>query len=320
MTIQDDAIALLRAEAAAILSLADTVDGSFTAAVEQIAATVGRVIISGLGKSWHVGQKISATLASTGTPSFAVHAGEASHGDLGRLVAGDTLVALSNSGETDEVLVLAQAAVDLGVPVISITAGNENSLARLAKHTLTLGDLKEAGPLNIVPTVTTTAMLALGDALAMGVAKVRGLKVEEYARVHPGGSIGRHMMTVRGLMRTGDAAPTATPDLCIREALIAMSSARAGAMVVVQGSCVVGIFTDGDLRRSLGAENSLLDAPLSQVMTTNPITISCDSLATTALEVLSSRQVDELVVVNKSGEFAGLLDLQDLVAAGIARP
>ena len=162
-------------------------------------------------------------------------------------------------------------------------------------------------------------MLALGDALAMGVAKIRGLKVEEYARYHPGGSIGRHMMTVRGLMRTGDAAPIATPGLSIRAALIELSSARACAFVIVQGRRVVGIFTDGDLRRSLGAEKSLLDAPLSQVMTTNPITISCDSLATAALEELSSRQIDELVVVNKNGDFAGLLDLQDLVAAGIAR-
>jgi arabinose-5-phosphate isomerase len=319
MSIEDDAIALLRAEAAAILGLADSLGRSFAAAVVQISATTGRVIVSGLGKSWHVGQKISATMASTGTPSFSLHAGEARHGDLGRLVAGDTLLALSNSGETDELLTLAEAAVALGVPVISMTAGSDNSLARLATHTLVLGALKEAGPLNIAPTVTTTAMLALGDALAMGAAKIGGLKAEEYARYHPGGSIGRHLMTVRGLMRTGDAAPTATEDCTIRNALIAMSGARAGAIVVVQDSRVVGIFTDGDLRRSLGSQKSLLDAPLSQVMTKNPVTISCDRLATVALDELSSRQIDELVVVDKNGDFVGLLDLQDLVAAGIAR-
>jgi arabinose-5-phosphate isomerase len=310
---------VLRAEAAAVAGVVDHLDGAFVDAVHAVLACTGHVVVVGIGKSWLVGQKISATLASTGTPSHALHAAEALHGDLGRLRPGDVLLAMSNSGETEEVLRCIGPARGVAATVIALVGRRDSSLARHADMVLCVGEPPEADPLGLAPTASTTAALALGDALALAVARARELTEAEYARYHPGGALGRRLMRVADLMRTGDRCPRARPDERVADALLRMTRVRAGAIAVVSDQDqLVGLFTDGDLRRALAQGASALDRALADVMSTRPTTVRPDTRVTAAAGVLGARQFDELPVVDDAGRLVGMLDIQDVVAAGLA--
>lgn len=307
---------VLEAEAAAVRGVVKYLDTGFSAAVDALLDCTGRVVVVGVGKSWLVGQKLSATLASTGTPSYCVHATEAAHGDLGRLCVGDVLLALSYSGETAEVLRCVQAAHERSLPVLALTGMTAGRLAQLADVLLCIGKVEEAGPLGLAPSASTTAMLALGDALALGVARERRLTEAEYARMHPAGSLGLRLQTVRERMRTGDRCPRARPTTPVAEALLAMTRVRAGAMAVVdEEDRLVGLFTDGDLRRALAGGEQLLQRPLAEVMTPGPTTAGPELRVEAAAGLLAAHGFDELPVVDARGVLLGMLDIQDLLQA-----
>src|SRR6267142_2411526 len=309
---------VLRAEAAAIEQLCARIDGDFSEAVERILACSGRVVVTGMGKPGFIAQKISATFASTGTPSLYLHPAEALHGDLGRLVPGDMVLALSNSGETDEIVRLLPAIRRLGAPIVAMTSGPRNSLADRADVVLEIGPVPEACPLGLAPTTSTVALLAMGDALAMAVQHRRGFSPEQFASLHPGGALGRQLLRVRDVMRTGTRNPTVRWNASLRETagVMTRTEGRPGAASVVdaQGK-LVGIFTDGDLRRLVQSGEVDFARPVSAVMGKSPRTVGPDDLATTAAEMLRNTQVDQLPVVDAAGRPVGLLDVQDLLAA-----
>lgn len=309
---------VIRAEAEAVAQLAARIDGPFTDAVEMLLACPGRVVVTGMGKAGFIAQKISATFASTGTPSLYLHPAEALHGDLGRLVPGDLVLALSNSGETDEILRLLPAIRRLGTPIIAITGAAESQLAGSATLVLDIGPVPEACPLGLAPTASTVALLAMGDALAMAVQQKRGFSAEQFASLHPGGALGRQLLRVREVMRTGAANPTVSAVTSIRECTAVMTSTegRPGACSVVDGEGnLVGIFTDGDLRRLVQLGDADFSRPVSAVMGKTPRTASPDDLAQAAAEVMRAGQLDQLPVVDGEGRPVGLLDVQDLLAA-----
>ena len=309
---------VLESEAAAIAALAARIDQRFLEAVAAILACTGRVVVTGMGKPGIVGQKISATLASTGTPSYSLHPAEALHGDLGRVVKDDLVLILSNSGETEEVVRLLPALKKMGTKIIAMTGRRESTLPKYADILLDLGSIEEACPLGLAPTTSTTAMLALGDALALTVQKARNLTSEEYAFYHPGGSLGRKLLKVEEIMRKGERNPLMREDHTVKEALLAITEARAGAISCVDAAGrLAGIFTDGDLRRHLATEPNVEAATLSSVMTRKPITIAPDRLAVEAAQVLRERRIDELPVVNAEGKPVGMIDIQDLLAVGL---
>src|SRR5438094_3346876 len=309
---------VLRAEAVAIEQLCARIDGDFSRAVDRILACSGRVVVTGMGKPGFIAQKISATFASTGTPSLYLHPAEALHGDLGRLVPGDLVLALSNSGETDELLRLLPAIRRLGAPIVAMTSGTRNSLADRADVVLEIGPVPEACPLGLAPTASTVALLAIGDALAMAVQHRRGFSPEQFASLHPGGALGRQLLRVRDVMRTGSRNPTVRWDVSLREtaAVMTRTEGRPGAASVVdaQGK-LIGIFTDGDLRRLVQRGEVDFARPVSAVMGKSPRTVGPDDLATSAAEMLRHSQVDQLPVVDDVGRPVGLLDVQDLLAA-----
>jgi len=307
--------AVVRSEAAALLTTAASLDASFVEAARRIAACAGRVVVLGVGKSWLIGQKISATLASVGTPSYPLHAGEAVHGDLGRLVAGDLVLALSNSGRTDEVLRCVPGCRARGVALIALTADADSPLGRAADLTLAIGDHPEPGPLGLAPTASTTAALAVGDALALTAAALRGFSAGDWAAAHPGGALGLPFKRVREVMRQGPRVAVAAPDHLVRDALWSMTRARAGMVSVVDQGRVVGVFTDGDLRRSLGRDPGVLDRPIGSVMTASPLCAPADALLAAACASMAARQVDEVPVVDPDGALVGVLDVQDLLTA-----
>src|SRR5713226_4197897 len=292
---------VLRAEAAAIEQLCARIDGDFSEAVERILACSGRVVVTGMGKPGFIAQKISATFASTGTPSLFLHPAEALHGDLGRLVPGDLVLALSNSGETEEILRLLPALKRMGAPIIAVTGGQKSSLAAAADLVLEIGPVPEACPLGLAPTTSTVALLALGDALAMTVLHRRGFSPEQFAELHPAGA----------------ANPTVNEDTSLRETAAVMSTVgRPGAASVVDESGkLVGIFTDGDLRRLVQQNDVDFTRSVSAVMGRNPRTVGPDDLALTAAEILREGQIDQLPVVDPEGRPVGLLDVQDLLSA-----
>jgi arabinose-5-phosphate isomerase len=284
----------------------------------MVLACPGRVVVTGMGKPGFIAQKISATFASTGTPSLYLHPAEALHGDLGRLVPGDMVLALSNSGETDEIVRLLPAIRRLGAPIVAMTSGPRNSLADRADAVLEIGPVPEACPLGLAPTASTVALLAMGDALAMAVQHRRGFSPEQFASLHPGGALGRQLLRVRDVMRTGSRNPTVLWDASLREtaAVMTRTEGRPGAASVVdaQGK-LVGIFTDGDLRRLVQSGEVDFTRPVSAVMGKSPRTVGPDSLATAAAEMMRDTQVDQLPVVDGEGRPVGLLDVQDLLAA-----
>jgi len=316
--IVDYARDVIRAEADAVAQLGARLNGAFARAVEMVLACPGRVVVTGMGKPGFIAQKISATFASTGTPSLYLHPAEALHGDLGRLVPGDMVLALSNSGETDEIVRLLPAIRRLGAPIVAMTSGPRNSLADRADAVLEIGPVPEACPLGLAPTASTVALLAMGDALAMAVQHRRGFSPEQFASLHPGGALGRQLLRVRDVMRTGSRNPTVRWDASLREtaAVMTRTEGRPGAASVVdaQGK-LVGIFTDGDLRRLVQSGEVDFSRPVSAVMGKSPRTVGPDSLATAAAEMLRDTQVDQLPVVDGEGRPVGLLDVQDLLAA-----
>jgi len=312
---------ILRLEAEAISALAPLVDGRFSEAVSRILECRGHVVTTGMGKSGLIAQKISATLASTGTPSFFLHPAEAVHGDLGRIAKGDLMIALSRSGDTEELLRLLPRVKRIGAPVIAITAEPGSPLARHSDCLLLVARAPEACPIGLAPTTSTTAQLALGDALAMTVAKRRNLTREDYALYHPGGALGRSLITVGELMHGKDASPAALAGSRTRDALLRAGGLgrRPGALAVIDAAGVLkGILTDGDVRRLALKDPGFLDRPIDEAMTRTPTTIRADRLAAEAWRTMKERNFDELPVVDADGRYVGLLDVQDLLEAGIA--
>ncbi len=309
---------VLQAESDAILLVMARLDSAFERAVDLLAACPGHVVVTGMGKPGLIGQKISATLASTGTPSFSLHPAEAIHGDLGRVVKDDVVLALSNSGESEEVVRLIPPIKRVGARILCITGNPASSLATQSDVAINMGPIQEACPLGLAPSASTTAMLAVGDALALAVQRRRGFDAERYAFYHPGGSLGRSLLRVRELMRTGERNPLVRESATVKEVLKAITAARAGAIIVVEANgLLAGIFTDGDLRRLFDRVGDLSGIAVSEVMTRRPVTIGPDRLASEAARVLQERKIDELPVVDDEGRPLGMLDVQDLLSAGI---
>lgn len=322
--------AVIETEIDALRALLPRIDDDFARACGLILQRPGRVIVLGMGKSGHIGNKIASTLASTGTPAFFVHPGEASHGDLGMITADDTVIALSNSGETDEILTLVPLIKRLGAPLIALTGNPDSHLARAADVQLDVSVPKEACPLGLAPTASTTAALAMGDALAIALLEARGFGEEDFARSHPGGRLGRRLLLrVRDLMHTGDEIPRVEPDIMVSDALLEITAKRLGMTCVVDaGGCLLGVFTDGDLRRALDSGGALHHTPIREVMTRRAATVRPDTLAAECLNLLEQRKITSLVVVDGDGEGAndekeersrvvGVLHLHDLLRAGV---
>lgn len=310
---------VIRIERDALQALTHRLGKDFDAACRLILSSKGRTVLTGMGKPGFIAQKISATLSSTGTPSLFLHPAEAVHGDLGRLTREDVLVALSNSGRTEEVVKLLPLVKKIGARLIALTGDTASPLARHADVTLNVSVRKEACPLNLAPTASTTAMLAMGDALAVALLELRGFRAEDFAFYHPGGSLGKKLLLkVADIMRTGKANPVVPASMKIEQVLYRITQARAGSATVVDArGRLAGIFTDGDLRRHLRSEAALLGAPVRQAMTVRPVTITPERLAAEALEVLRSRRIDELPVIDGRGRPVGLIDVQDLLKAGL---
>lgn len=312
---------VLRIEAEAIYGLLDRLDHSFEKAVEIILNSRGRVVVTGMGKSGLIGKKIAATLASTGTPAFFMHPAEASHGDLGMVTSDDVIIAISNSGETEEVIRLIPFLKRFNVKLISITGNNGSTLAQQADVNLDVTIKEEACPLGIVPTASTTATLAMGDALAVALLIKRGFKEEDFAMYHPGGSLGKRLfIKVRDLMHTGDELPVVGPDTLMTDAIMEISSKRLGVTAVVdRDRKVIGIITDGDLRRGIQRHGkAFFEMKAGEVMTKNPKTISADELAAKALAIMEEKSITSLVVPDEEGRIEGIIHIHDILKKGIA--
>src|SRR6056297_758485 len=312
-------VAVLEMEAAAVAALCSRVDGGFTGACEYMLACRGRVVVTGMGKSGHVGGKIAATLASTGTPAFFVHPGEASHGDLGMITPSDVVLALSNSGETDELITIIPIIKRLGVPLIAMTGNPASRLATEADVHLDVSVAKEACPLGLAPTSSTTAALAMGDALAVAMLEARGFSAEDFARSHPGGTLGRRLLLhIADVMHGETDLPTIAPEQTISEAIVIMTRGRLGLCAVIDAERrVAGILTDGDLRRGLDESGDIRTTPVRQLMTADPQTIGPDELAASAVELMQARRIQGLLVVDDDRRLVGALNFQDLLQAGV---
>ncbi len=309
----------LAAEREAIEIIEQKVGGEAVRAVELFLQCQGHVVITGIGKTGLIGRKIAATLTSTGTPAVFLHAAEAIHGDLGVIGERDVIVVLSNSGESGEIVALLPHLRSFGVPIIAMTGHTESTLARQSDVVLDVGVPSEAGPLGMAPTTSTTAALAMGDALAMAAKILRGFSKAAYGRFHPGGSLGRALLRVRDLMHSGGAVPLVQPDMPLREAIVVMSAKRLGAVFVADdGGPLLGIITDGDLRRILQREADPLNQCVSEVMVSQPQTVLEESFAKDALDLMESRSITILPVVNTADEPIAALHMHDLVRAGLA--
>lgn len=306
-------------EAAAVLGLKQHLGLSFASAVEMMLRVSGRVVVMGMGKSGHIGRKIAATLASTGTPAMFVHPAEASHGDLGMIKPLDLVLAISNSGESEELTAILPVLKRMGAPLIAMTGKAESTLARHADVFLDCGVEKEACPLNLAPTASTTAQLALGDALAVALLDARGFKAEDFARSHPGGALGRKLLThVGDVMRSGEAVPRVGPQASFSELMQEMSSKGLGATSVVDADGrVLGIFTDGDLRRLVEKGMDLRAMTAQQVMHPKPSTIASDALAVEAAELMEHRCITSVLVLDSEGRLCGALNSNDLMRAKV---
>ena len=319
----EQALALARKtfeiEAAAVLGLVSRVGPEFAGAVALMLACTGRVVVMGMGKSGHIGRKIAATLASTGTPAMFVHPAEASHGDLGMVQSIDVVLAISNSGESEELNAILPMLGRLGVPLVAITGGAQSALARQARVTLDSSVAQEACPLNLAPTASTTAQLALGDALAVALLDARGFRQEDFARSHPGGALGRKLLThVRDVMRSGDAVPQVAPDTGFSALMREMSSKGLGASAVVDAHRqVLGIFTDGDLRRLVEKGVDLRSRTAADVMHASPQTVRADALAVDAVALMEKHSITSVLVVDAGGALCGALNTNDLMRAKV---
>ena len=304
-------------ELAALRAVRARLDESFNQAVEWIVAALrqrGKIVVVGVGKSGNVGQKISATLTSTGSTSVLLNSVDALHGDLGIVSDGDVVLALSYSGESEEMVNLLPALKRFSVKLIALTGNPKSRAGRLSDLVLNVKVPKEACPFNLAPTASTTAMLVMGDALAMAVLQARGFKESDFARYHPGGAIGRSLLLrVRDIMRTESRNPVAAQTLTVKEALLVMTKAKCGSVSVVDArGKLAGVFTDGDLRRRMAADDGILAQPLARVMTRSPVCVREDALAVEALKIFNERNIDDLIVINAKREPVGLIDSQDL--------
>ena len=306
-------------EAAAVLGIKRHLGEAFVQAVRLMLMVRGRVVVMGMGKSGHIGRKIVATLASTGTPAMFVHPAEASHGDLGMIQPIDLVLAISNSGESKELTDILPMIKRLGAPLVAMTADAESTLARHADVFLNCSVEKEACPLNLAPTASTTAQLALGDALAVALLDARGFKAEDFARSHPGGALGRKLLThVSDVMRTGDAVPRVTLDASFSDLMREMSAKGLGATAVLDDAgALQGIFTDGDLRRLVEKGIDLRSTTAGQVMHPNPSTVSLDALAVEAVELMELRRITSVLVLDATGQLCGALNSNDLLRAKV---
>ena len=310
---------VLDTEIAGIAAVKGRLHEAFVSACELLHSCKGRVVVSGMGKSGHIGNKIAATLASTGTPAFFLHPGEAGHGDIGMITAGDVLLALSNSGETNELLTILPVVKRLGVPIIAMTGRANSTLGRAAGVVLDVSVPEEACPHNLAPTASTTATLAMGDALAVAILEARGFTQDDFARSHPGGSLGRRLiLRIQDVMRTGEQLPFVKPDTALRDGLLEMSRKGLGMTAVVDDEMhVLGIFTDGDLRRTLDRDADLRSRTMSEVMTPNPRTIKAELLAAEAVHLMETARITQLLVVDDQNVLIGALNVHDLLRAGV---
>lgn len=317
--IQDLARAVLEIEAEAVQALTQRIDAGFVQACHLMLACSGRIIVVGMGKSGHIGGKIAATFASTGSPSFFVHPGEASHGDLGMITGHDVVLAISNSGETDEILTIMPLIKRRNVPLIAMTGNPQSTLARAATVNIDISVAKEACPLGLAPTSSTTATLAMGDALAVSLLDARGFTAEDFALSHPGGRLGRRLLLlIRDIMHTGAQIPKVMAGTTLRDALLEMSRKGLGMTAIVDaGDQLLGVFTDGDLRRVLDRRIDIHDTPISEVMTANCRTISGDMLAAEALQQMEQYKIGALLVVDTERRLVGALNMHDLLRAGV---
>ena len=318
MSIQDGK-RVLAIEARAIATLMDRLDERFTKAIDLLHRCAGKVVVSGMGKSGLIGQKIAATLASTGTPAFFVHPADGVHGDLGMLARQDALLAISNSGETEEVLKLLPFMKRLSIPIIALTGRVQSTLAKNSDVVLDVSVAEEACPLGLAPTSSTTATLAMGDALAVALLQKRGFKEEDFAQFHPGGTLGRRLLLkVRDLMHQGDAIPRVKATASAREAILEMTSKKLGMTTVVTATGqLAGVITDGDLRRFLEKGSPIAKAKAADLGSRSPRTIQADALAAKALQTMEQFSITTLVVVDERKRLAGVIHLHDLLKSGV---
>jgi arabinose-5-phosphate isomerase len=316
---RNSALQTIRIERDAISTLENRIDDHFIRACEVIMACKGRVVVTGMGKSGHIGHKIAATLASTGTPAFFVHPGEASHGDMGMITSQDVVIAISNSGNTSEVITILPLIKRMGAPLISMTGNPNSTLSKEAVANLDVSVEAEACPLGLAPTSSTTATLVMGDALAVALLEARGFSAEDFAFSHPGGSLGRKLLLrVSDIMHTGDRIPTVSEDTTLSGALLEISRKGLGMTTVADATgAMTGIFTDGDLRRTLDKSIDVHTTPMRDVMTRNGRTIQPDQLAAEALNIMDELKINALPVVDKSGTLVGAINMHDLLRAGV---
>ncbi len=306
---------VLRTEAAALARLSEELPESFEAVVTLLLSVRGRIIVSGIGKSGHVANKIAATLASTGTPAQAVHPAEASHGDLGMITRADALILISNSGETRELADMIAHASRFAIPLVAITRRPDSTLARAADHVLALPDAPEACAIGMAPTTSTTLTMALGDALAVALMRQRGFDRADFLAFHPGGTLGAQLLQVSALMHTGEELPVVPPEMPMGETLVVMSAKGFGVAAVVEDGRLSGVITDGDLRRSL---DGLMERTAGEVATKTPRTIAADALVTEALGVMNAHKISALFAVDGERRLLGLLHIHDALRAGVA--
>jgi len=312
-------LAVIQVEAQAINALAEQINDNFVAACKLLFACAGRVIVIGMGKSGHIAGKIAATLASTGTPAFFVHPGEASHGDLGMITKQDVVLALSNSGETEEILKILPLIKRLGVPLIAMTGNPASTLGLVASTHINVAVEQEACPLGLAPTSSTTAALVMGDALAVSLLEARGFTRDDFALSHPGGSLGRRLLLrVSDIMHVGNDIPSISESALISHALLEMTEKKLG-MTAIVDACnrVIGIFTDGDLRRTIGKNLDIQNTFISEVMTSQCAVISEDILAAEAMQIMEQKKINALIVVDNQRMAVGALNMHDLIRAGI---
>ncbi|VAX05483.1 D-arabinose 5-phosphate isomerase [hydrothermal vent metagenome] len=312
-------LAVIKTEARAIDALSKRINDDFARACTHMLKCDGRIVVIGMGKSGHIGGKIAATLASTGSPAFFVHPGEASHGDMGMITAKDTVLALSNSGETKELLTILPLIKRLGIPLIAMTGNPNSNLAQRADVHIDVSVEQEACPLNLAPTSSTTAALVMGDALAIAMLEARGFTEEDFARSHPGGSLGRRLLLhISDIMNTGNAIPKVHADATLPEALLEMTNKSLGMTAVIDDQDrLSGIFTDGDLRRTLDRNLDIHTCKLAEVMTTGCTTARPDQLAAEALQMMEENKINALLVLDEHGRLAGALNMHTLLRAGV---
>lgn len=319
MNVTKRARQVLEIEVLAVRNLKKRINRDFKKAIQFIVSSRGRVVVTGMGKAGIIAQKLSATLSSTGTPSLFLHSAEAIHGDLGRVKKEDVVIILSNSGQTDEIKKLLPLLKKIGAKIIAITGNLGSVLARYSDAVLNTAVKREACPLGLAPTASTTAMLAMSDALSVCLLESKGFKEEDFAFYHPGGALGKRLLLkVEDIMRKGNSNPVVREDRRISEVLVKITQARAGsASVVNKKGKLVGIFTDGDLRRHLESDPNLSRRKVKEVMTRNPITVTASRLAVEAMRILREKKIDEVVVLDRAKRPIGLLDVQDLLKAGL---